>query len=452
MYRTIMLAMVPWIVATPCAAQVQVTIASTYSTLVGAIPPDPRLPGTLVYPIAESGPTDDRYVLSIATKSRFQINVVDDRSLNSSVKWPFLLDREVTGPAVIPLPNASHGAGLVIQSVDGGAPQGTALYRVGSRQQEQLVPLRKYLQALPDALAKVWSLPRFKIELKPCGNANAYSAPDIVICTELFGDLYERGLIDAIVAVEAHEMAHSLLQLWGLPGADNEDIADEFAVVMLGDARPKSIDAYIRYFVGQDSLREAAVQLQAGDRHTISIQRARNMKAAMANLGDIQTRWTNLLAPYVIKATDARPIVAPKSPNLTVVQPSFELGSLNGVCASMSIDRDDRTSNCSGSVIYMRQKSGRHALIFSTVDGSIFSFSGSRFVAGSGGQAYLEITDAAVAYDPASKSIKSRSVTGKCLFTPALEAPDRVICNSVGDEKGTIRSVNFQVTTGWSKK
>jgi hypothetical protein len=142
------------------------------------------------------------------------------------------------------------------------------------------------------------ALPFFNIYVRPCGFRNAFSTRDVVICTELVSDLLGNGLGDALLPILFHELAHSLLFLWNLPGFDNEDLADEFAAVLLGNINPESIDAYIKWLEGHDSVREAVIQITEGDRHTISIQRARNMKAALAKQDDLRRRWVNLLKPF----------------------------------------------------------------------------------------------------------------------------------------------------------
>lgn len=158
--------------------------------------------------------------------------------------------------------------------------------------------LRKVIEIPVSALDKFYRLPKFKVGVLPCGTVNAYSNPDVTICSELIADLFEKKLDDALYPILLHEMAHSLLNLWNLPGYDNEDVADEFAAVILSRVSPRYIDAFIKYLENADSTTEAIVQLTRGSRHTVSIQRARNMKAAMSNIDQIEKRWSNLLRDY----------------------------------------------------------------------------------------------------------------------------------------------------------
>ena len=141
-------------------------------------------------------------------------------------------------------------------------------------------------------------MPKFSVQVSPCGTITAFSSPNITICTELIADLVEKKLTAALYPILLHEIAHSALQLWGLPGYDNEDVADEFAAVMLALVSPEYINASIRYLEEKDSIGEAVIQLVEGSRHSLSIQRARNMKNAMKNMNDLQKRWNNLLKPF----------------------------------------------------------------------------------------------------------------------------------------------------------
>jgi len=90
-----------------------------------------------------------------------------------------------------------------------------------------------------------------------------------------------------------------LLKYWNLPGYDNEDLADEFALALLGSYR-ESITSFIGWLETHDSVQEALYQIAVGDRHSISIQRARNLKEGLEHLDEIVNRWDNILKPYLI--------------------------------------------------------------------------------------------------------------------------------------------------------
>ena len=287
------------LLATPLASsQVRVVVSEQYSAFVKPLPLDKARPQVLVYP-AHSNRFGDRYVLALKGTAQLKVTVIDESTgLGKSNR--VLIERELSGPARLDIPSTLGGVGIILISQDGNTPRGSTLYRIGRRPAEAREKFRDYLQGLPDTLAQNWRLPQVNITVRPCGYVNAFSSPDVVLCTELLSDLDDRQLNSAVLAILVHELAHALLTVWGLPGADNEDIADEFAVFVLGGAIPSAIDGFAKYLEGQDSIAEAAIQLQYGDKHTISVQRARNLRTAMTHLPDIQRRWSRLLAPFEI--------------------------------------------------------------------------------------------------------------------------------------------------------
>ncbi len=55
----------------------------------------------------------------------------------------------------------------------------------------------------------------FRIAIRHCGLANAFSDPHVTLCIELLEHLNDQQLRQAIVFVLFHELGHSLLRLWG---------------------------------------------------------------------------------------------------------------------------------------------------------------------------------------------------------------------------------------------
>ena len=156
------------------------------------------------------------------------------------------------------------------------------------------------LKSLVDKIPNGYKWPNIKITLAPCGNVNAYSSPDIFLCTELVGDLLQKKFSEALTPIFLHELGHSVLKIWGLPGYDNEDFADEFATFILASTPdgPAALSAYIKWLEAQDSVSEAVTQLYVGDRHTISLQRARNIQNSLRRPQEIKARWRKLLKAY----------------------------------------------------------------------------------------------------------------------------------------------------------
>lgn len=89
-------------------------------------------------------------------------------------------------------------------------------------------------QQISDEIQRMFDVPEFDVIIGPCGQVNAFStfgSGDIKICSELiFQESERKGVLAGIVF---HEIGHSLLHLWGFPGDGNEELVDEFAIVMM---------------------------------------------------------------------------------------------------------------------------------------------------------------------------------------------------------------------------
>lgn len=249
-------------------------------------------------------PNQDQYKAIVQVpQGTLRLVAIDGRDIEADNPNPhFLIDRSVSGSERIDLPRlpSSKGVAAVLANVTNSYVDAQiTVFRVGERTPQVVSNIKKWIEIPINALNLIYNLPSFKVSLRPCGFSSAYSDPNIVICTELLADLTEKNLADALMPILLHELAHSLLYLWGLPGYDNEDVADEFAAVFLASHSPELINVYIKWLERNDSITEAVVQLINGDRHTISIQRARNMKAALTKPDELLRRWEKLLSPFL---------------------------------------------------------------------------------------------------------------------------------------------------------
>jgi hypothetical protein len=161
------------------------------------------------------------------------------------------------------------------------------------------VQTRSDFQALYDRIRSILVFPEFQISIRRCGFVNAFSDPDITLCTEFIEALAtNKAAGDTLSFVFFHELGHSLLHLWDYPLADNEDVADEFASVAMiatGDER-KAMNA-AEWFARQTSLTEAFAQILVDDRHTMSPQRARNIMRWLEQGTPLLRRWQKLFVP-----------------------------------------------------------------------------------------------------------------------------------------------------------
>jgi Zn-dependent protease with chaperone function len=147
-------------------------------------------------------------------------------------------------------------------------------------------------------LGELFIFPSFQLEIKHCGVVNAFSNPNITICTELVETLHDQNLDQAIAFVLFHELGHTLLRQWNYPLWGNEDAADEFATVLmiLGKQQQIALQA-AQWWVSQTSEQEAASKLWVDDRHTISPQRAWNIVHWLNQPNDLPQRWFSLVVP-----------------------------------------------------------------------------------------------------------------------------------------------------------
>ncbi len=179
------------------------------------------------------------------------------------------------------------------------------VFRVGKRSKELTNAIKTLIENAVKGITNFYHVPDFNIYVMPCGISNAFSAPDIIICTELLSDLNKHDLNNALIPILLHELAHSLLNLWNLPGYNNEDIADEFVVVYLGEIEP-FINDFEKFLIRNDPISEALVIIYKGDRHSLSIQRVRNLRENLKYRDELIKRWAHLLSPFAKKVTNSK--------------------------------------------------------------------------------------------------------------------------------------------------
>ncbi len=149
-----------------------------------------------------------------------------------------------------------------------------------------------------DALKSFFVFRDFDVHVRPCGAVNAFSTPNIVMCMELIDAAQREGVPAAELFVFYHEVGHSLLNLWRYPTFDNEDTADEFATVMmiLMGQESAALQA-AQWWAAGDSRSEARAKPFMDDRHSLSVQRARNIINWLNRKEDLVSRWLRVMIP-----------------------------------------------------------------------------------------------------------------------------------------------------------
>lgn len=164
------------------------------------------------------------------------------------------------------------------------------------------VELQRVHEKFYKALKDIFEFPGFDIYIKHCGQENAFSDPNITICFELIDGLYKRGNLASVTWIFFHELGHSLLRLWDYPLWDNEDAADEFATVfmLMGGAENRLVlRQAVSEWLSKPSDQEAKAILKQSDRHSISIQRARNILNWEKNADELKRRWLKIFVPHI---------------------------------------------------------------------------------------------------------------------------------------------------------
>ncbi len=154
-------------------------------------------------------------------------------------------------------------------------------------------------------LRQVFVFDELEFKLGRCGTANAFSGGDTVyLCAEIGPRLMEdvgdeRKARDALLFTMLHEIGHVLLRQWGYPFYDNEEVADEFAtvlMVMFGQGERARTQA--EYFSTLSPDEELARKRERDDRHPLSVQRARNIIGWLED-DDLVRRWQKVLVPHM---------------------------------------------------------------------------------------------------------------------------------------------------------
>lgn len=175
--------------------------------------------------------------------------------------------------------------------------------------EQDTIKIKRPLQDVLTLLKNTFENADFNINVKPCGQSNAFSdhqTADITLCSEIINELSSQGNQGVLLATLLHEYGHSLLNKWGEPGSSEEDMADQFATVMLlrgGDKGRALLQQWTQYWVNKDSIAEANYQLSHGDSHSLSIQRARNIQQSIAYPEEITRRWNKMLYRHMSRAT-----------------------------------------------------------------------------------------------------------------------------------------------------
>ncbi|MEH6588208.1 MAG: DUF4344 domain-containing metallopeptidase [Halioglobus sp.] len=165
--------------------------------------------------------------------------------------------------------------------------------------------IEQQLKRLSEQLQKVFIMDAIDYQLVDCDSSNSYArGSEVLLCRQHLETLRDNApdteaAQHLIFFTLMHETAHVLLTQWRYPFNNNEDVVDEFGVVLTRlMKRDAAIEAQARYFEQQPSQSEYEHILNNDDRHTLSIQRARNLRGWAAD-ASLMARWMPFLIPHI---------------------------------------------------------------------------------------------------------------------------------------------------------
>ena len=266
----------------------------------------------LAIPLPSTSNLNDYYKITINTNNAVYRDltafIVDDENLTSfkqryqyrgigysKAQTPFILQGSINSPNQKYLIIDNRYAALINKKVS------YTLEAKFQASEEQRENTKKLFSKMYTSLKKDLIFPDFNIYVEPCGNANASSETvtgNIYFCSEMMDLLAKNNNEKAFLGIFLHEVGHSLLGLWGIPGNNNEDIADEFSTYMMMSAGPNGyayLDATLQFWQNRNSAAEALNMLKNGDRHSLSIQRMRNIRENMLTGEAFIKRWNRLI-------------------------------------------------------------------------------------------------------------------------------------------------------------
>ena len=170
---------------------------------------------------------------------------------------------------------------------------------------QKLTEAEEQLAKFEKALRRYFIFDDLKLRIAQCGTSNAFSNENtVIICAEMARKLYESmgskaKASDALLFAMMHEVGHVLLRQWGYPLYDNEDAADEFATAILvlfnqGD-RARSQAEFLSKVSPE---KEFALKIDRNDRHSLSVQRARNILGWLDD-PELLIRWQKIFIPHM---------------------------------------------------------------------------------------------------------------------------------------------------------
>jgi hypothetical protein len=255
----------------------------------------------------------DRLIVSVvpeyAGRGEWGIVVIDAANLNRFNQG--LPSKYVTqnGPTPIVRFVAQNAGKLYVLIVNKSALAARITYSIhGIRHltPQEAAPLKADFAARYAAAQAAFTFPGFDIRVVPCGEANAFSSPTITICAELVSQLVNGDYAMALGPIFYHELAHSLLKVWGDSRHSSEEVADELGIVLSllfdSDTR-QNLSTMAAWLSTLDTTNEFLAKVLFGDKHAFSVDRIKKIFSIAPHTvqQEILLRWMKFLVPHMTR-------------------------------------------------------------------------------------------------------------------------------------------------------
>jgi hypothetical protein len=165
--------------------------------------------------------------------------------------------------------------------------------------------LKVAMNNIVNSLHKIFIFESMTIQPAICGSNNVYTQMDtIVLCLDYLQHLKSttqnpENTKQMLLFALLHEIGHVLLKEWDYPFYDNEEIADEFATVMMVmTGKTGAAITQAKYFASISSEKEMNHKLDKDDTHPFSRQRARNILRWLQDPNHGK-EWQTVLVPHM---------------------------------------------------------------------------------------------------------------------------------------------------------
>jgi hypothetical protein len=169
----------------------------------------------------------------------------------------------------------------------------------------QMQAANKILRVFEGQLHRIFVFDPFPVGIKKCGAPEAFvDRPGVILCAEYVYHLYDiiedqEKTKDALSFSIFHEIARVLLAKWEHPFAANEDVADEFAtVLMVMVKQEKRAKGAAAYFIENPTATVVLKKLFEDERHPLTGKRAQNVIRWLKDPRLVRN-WQKTLVPHM---------------------------------------------------------------------------------------------------------------------------------------------------------